>query len=213
MALITSPTVCMDESPWSVAVLPVELVRLTVLWATPAPPLSDDSCVFIETICRCMSPLLTAVTAPLTAMPSFVAVLSLSPESLATIMLFFVRAGCVDQLDAVGGGVDLGFDADARLVDRVDHIAERLGTGEVHRGRGAAAVGQINRAKLAIALAAVEARKQRALQAAEDGVARDRVAAGGRVQAEVVKGLRAVQGGKLKCAALLLFVRSVTTKL
>ena len=86
MVLTTSPTVCTVESTISVTEAPKELVSVNVPWATPAPPLSAERAVFIETVCRCRSPLLTLETAPSTAMPSFVAVESWSPGSLATIM-------------------------------------------------------------------------------------------------------------------------------
>ena len=210
MALTTSPTVCMELSTVSVAVLPVESVNLTVPSATPPPPLRLESSVFIETTRRCMSPLLTDVTAPSTAMPNFVAVVVPS-LSLATIMLP-AAAGGVVQLDAVAGGVDLGGDAHSGgvrwLIDRVNDLLDRLRRGEVDRGRVAAAVGQVEIAEWSEAGSAVEAAEQDGLQAAEDAAARDRAgavaargardrAAGDRVgEAKVVQRGGAVQRGQ-----------------
>ena len=103
------------------------------------------------------------------------------------------RAGGIGQLDAVAGLIHRGLDADAGVVDVVDHVLQRLGTGQVDRGRGAAAVGQVERAQLPQSLTAVQIAQQAAVQSGQQRSAGDDAADGGRVEAQIDGGLRVVQ--------------------
>ena len=88
--------------------------------------------VLEETTLRCMSPLLTELTAPLTAMPSLVAVSVLS--ALATIRLPVVLPVVSSISIPSSGLIDRGGNADAGVVDGIDDILERLVLGQIDGG-------------------------------------------------------------------------------
>jgi hypothetical protein len=102
---------------------------------------------------------------------------------------------CVSEQDAVAGVVDAGGDADRQAVDRVDHIADRLGLQDrqVHRALRAAGIGNQKRA-VADPFAAVVGIEQRA--AADDLAIKRRAAnpIGGDIggQAELRRGARGI---------------------